>query len=130
MISRVSFNGQVHLLGAMKKFDDSSEINEMRRYANDNDCDVVVLTRKDNEDGTGCYDVMVSKNNEHSETNDIVKQVFDFFKKDGKLEDEKKPVIPNYEDNPSVQRPWESIDDYLLRTDPSYGWEYTNAHLA
>lgn len=130
MISRISFNGQVHLVGAMQKYKDSSEVNEMRRYANDNDCDIVVLSKKDNPDGSGCYDVIVSTTNSSGQSNNSKTEMFDFFKKDGKLDDTKKTESDYYEDNPSVQRPWESIDDYLLRTDPSYGWEYTNAHLA
>lgn len=117
MISRVSFNGQVHLVGAMQQYSESSEIKEMRRYANDNDCDVVVLSKKENKDGTGCYDVMVSTTNKSSGTNDIKKDIFDFFKKDGKLNDTKKsvPVPSTYESNDN--------SDYMD------SWLYLQAHV-
>lgn len=117
MISRVSFNGQVHLVGAMQKFNDSSEIKEMRRYANDNDCDVVVLGKKENNDGTGCYDVLVSTTNAASGTNDTKKDIFDFFKKSGKLEDPKKPEECSFQ--------YQSDD---IMEDDDYRRMYAEAH--
>ena len=80
MIKNISFNGKVHLVGRTATFNRDSELKLLKKYAKDNDCDLVVLNNYHHEDGSGRYQVLKSTVNKREQENEHVLSVFDFGK--------------------------------------------------
>ena len=86
MISNISFNGKVHLVGRTSTFNRESEVKLLKKYAKDNDCDLVVLNNYHHKDGSGCYEVLKSTTNKREQVNEHVVSFFDFGKDYEKIE--------------------------------------------
>lgn len=86
MIKNISFNGKVHLVGRTAIFNRDSELKLLKKYAKDNDCDLVVLNNFHHEDGSGRYQVLKSKVNIREQENEHVLSVFDFGKDNDMLQ--------------------------------------------
>ena len=86
MISNVSFNGKVHLVGRTATFNRDQEVKLLKKYAKDNDCDLVVLNNYHHDDGTGCYEVLKTSTNKREQVNEHVLSIFDFGKNIEKME--------------------------------------------
>ena len=74
----ISFNGKVYLVGNMRTLSRRNEVNQMRRYAKENDCDVVVFNRDYYMDDTGIYETIISKEDGTTGTNNLFSKIFDF----------------------------------------------------
>ena len=86
MFSNISFNGKVHLVGRTATFNRESEVKLLKKYAKDNDCDLVVLNNYHHDDGTGCYEVLKTSTNKREQVNEHVLSIFDFGKDIEKME--------------------------------------------
>ena len=80
MISKISFAGNVYLCGSTQYLTKGKELKALNKYANKNDCDVVVLNRDYYSDGTGKFSTLIVNENSSTGINTATPHFFDFKK--------------------------------------------------
>ena len=80
MFSNVSFSGRLFLAGDIKHQAKKSEVKILRKYADEQDCDVVVLKRSYYSDGTGSYLTKIVHVDKDTGSNLVSDKKFDFKK--------------------------------------------------
>ena len=78
MISPVSFKGNLFLTGGTRRLTKMSEAVEMKMWADSHDCDVVVLSKEANKDGSGKYYALIVNEDEDTGENSFNEKFFDF----------------------------------------------------
>lgn len=74
----INFQGQVFLAGSTKNLSPKKEIKEIKKFAEKNDCDVMVYNRDHYMSGAGIYEAFLVKEDKHTGQNLVVKKTFNF----------------------------------------------------
>jgi hypothetical protein len=80
----VSFNGKVLLGGSTKRLSLFNEIKQLKQYAADNNCDILVCNRDISPDYPGRYHTIIVKEGPCMGQNFVFSKVFDFNSKNFK----------------------------------------------
>ena len=88
MIQRINFMGKVHYVGSTEELSKNkpNERKKLQKYADKNDCDLVVLDRDYYSDGTGIYKTLEVKQCKTTGKNKGRKLIFDCKDNVGKFE--------------------------------------------
>ena len=78
MIKPITFAGKVYLTGSTERLAKKPEVEQMKAYADKNNCDVVVLDRDYYVDGTGKYETILVQEEDESGRNFYAQKTFDF----------------------------------------------------
>ena len=80
MINNINFKGNVFYAGATKLISKGrpEEYKFMKRYADNNSCDVIILDRDYYRDNTGIYSTIVAKEEGNTGINKLYAKTFDF----------------------------------------------------
>ena len=88
MIKPISFAGKVHLTGAVERLAKKPEIDQIKAFADKNNCDVVVLDRDYYADGEGKYETILVQEDDETGKNFFAQKTFDFSpRKKGTVKD-------------------------------------------
>ena len=80
MINKISFSGKVYLCGSTKHLTKEKELKALNKYADRNDCDIVVLNRDYYSDGIGKFSTLIINEDSTTGVNTATPHFFDFKK--------------------------------------------------
>ena len=85
MINKLSFSGSVFLCGSTQRTTKNKELKALNKYADKNDCDIVVLNRDYYGGGSGKFSTLLVNEDGKSHINAMTPHFFEFTKiKEGK----------------------------------------------
>ena len=78
MISNVSFAGKVFISSHLGKSVNGNEYKALKKYSDDNDCDVLVLGKQAYNEETGMFDTLIIKKEDHKDKPSFTEKRFSY----------------------------------------------------